>query len=384
MEAGDAGAMFVEGRGEMATGFVWDERYAWHDTGHAAGSMPAGGFVEPEEHVESPESKRRFRSLLEVSGLLDELVRVRPRLATVEELCRFHDIEYVRKIEALSAAGGGMAGVQTPLGPGGYEIARLAVGGCIEAVDAVLDGEMDNAYALVRPPGHHAERAEARGFCIFGSTALAAMHARKARGLDRVAVVDWDVHHGNGTEQAFYADPSVLTVSIHQSRNFPLGSGDAEDTGVGEGKGYNINVPLPPGSGEGTYLAAFERVVVPALLAHRPALILVASGLDASVVDPLGRMMLHSRAYRRMTRLLMDAADEICERRIVMCHEGGYSTSYVPFCGLAVIEELSGIKTEVEDPFLREFELRGYQDLQPHQESVIQAAADRVSLITPT
>ena len=367
----------------MATGFVWDERYAWHDTGHAAGSMPAGGFVEPEEHVESPESKRRLRSLLEVSGLLDELVWVRPRPATVEELCRFHDVGYVRYIEELGEAGGGMAGIQTPLGPGGYEIARHAAGGCIEAVDAVLDGRVENAYALVRPPGHHAERAEARGFCIFGNTALAAMHAREARGLSRVAIVDWDVHHGNGTEEAFYEDPNVLTISLHQDRNFPLDSGDAEDTGAGEGEGYNVNVPLPPGSGEGAYLAAFDRVVVPALWAYRPALILVASGLDASAVDPLGRMMLHSGTYRQMTRLLMDAANETCEGRVVMCHEGGYSTSYVPFCGLAVMEELSGTKTEVEDPFLREFELRGYQKLQPHQESVVQAAADRVAAITP-
>ena len=370
----------MEGVG-VTTGFVWNERYAWHDTGHAAGSMPSGGFVEPEEHVESPESKRRFRGLLEVSGLLEDLVRIKPRPATVEELRRFHEAGYVRKIEELSNAGGGMAGIQTPLGPGGYEIARLAAGGCIEAVDAVLDGRVDNAYALVRPPGHHAEGAEARGFCIFGNTALAAIHAREARGLARVAIVDWDVHHGNGTEKAFYADPKVLTVSLHQARNFPLDSGDAEDIGAGEGEGYNVNVPLPPGSGEGAYLAAFERVVVPALRAHRPALILVASGLDASVVDPLGRMMLYSETYRRMTRILMDSADELCEGRIVMCHEGGYSTSYVPFCGLAVIEELSGTKTEVEDPFLREFELRGYQELQPHQESVIQAAADRVSLM---
>ena len=344
--------------------------------------MPAGGFVEPEEHVESPESKRRLRSLLEVSGLLDGLVGVRPRLATVEELCRFHDQEYVWKIEALSDAGGRMAGIQTPLGPGGYEIARLAAGGCIEAVDAVLDGRVENAYALVRPPGHHAERAEARGFCIFGNTALAAMHAREARDLGRVAVVDWDVHHGNGTEEAFYADSNVLTVSLHQARNFPLDSGDAEDTGIGEGEGYNVNVPLPPGSGEGAYLSAFEHVVIPALLAYRPALILVASGLDASAVDPLGRMMLHSGTYRQMIRILMEIADEICGGRIVMCHEGGYSTSYVPFCGLAIIEELSGTKTEVKDPFLREFELRGYQELQPHQESVVHDAADRVAAIT--
>jgi acetoin utilization deacetylase AcuC-like enzyme len=175
----------------------------WHDTGHAGGSVPAGGFVEPAEHVETPAPKRRFRNLVEVSGLLERLVPISPRPATVEELVRFHRRDYVERIEALSVGNGGDAGELTPFGPGSYEIARLAVGGCIAAVDAVIDGRVDNAYAPVRPSGHHAEADLGRGFCIFGSVALSAMHAREARGLSRVAVVDWDVHHGNGTEQAF-------------------------------------------------------------------------------------------------------------------------------------------------------------------------------------
>lgn len=355
----------------MTTGWVWHERYAWHDTGHGAGALPVSEVIEPEDHVESPASKRRFRNLVEVSGLLDELVRVPPRKATEEELLRFHTREYVDSIKVLSSSTGGRSDIETQVGLGSYEIARLAAGGCIEAVDAVLDGCVENAYALVRPPGHHAERDRSRGFCIFGNTALAALHAQEARGLERVAIVDWDVHHGNGTEQAFYEDPAVLTISLHQDNNFPVGSGRAEDTGSGAGEGRNINVPLPPGSGVGAYVAAFERIVAPALRGHRPELIMVASGFDASALDPLGRQMLHSEGYRRLTRILLRVADEVCDGRIVICHEGGYSTAYVPFCGLAVLEELSGIKTGVEDPFLKELKQWDGQDLQPHQESVI-------------
>lgn len=361
----------------MATGWVWQERYAWHDAGHGAGALPVSEVVEPEDHVESAASKRRFRNLVEVSGLLDRLVAIPPRPATEEELFRFHAPEYVAGIRELSASGGGRSDVETHVGRGSYEIALLAVGGCIEAVDAVLDGRVKNAYALVRPPGHHAGSDRSCGFCIFANTALAAMHARKARGLSRVAIVDWDVHHGNGTEEAFYEDPSVLTVSLHQDNNFPVGSGKAEHAGAAEGEGYNLNVPLPPGSGEGAYVAAFERVVDPALRSFRPELVLVASGFDASALDPMGRQMLHSEAYRRLTRILMEVADEVCEGRLVMCHEGGYSTSYVPFCGLAVVEELSGIGTGVEDPFLAELESWAYHDLQAHQDAVISALEER-------
>lgn len=368
----------------MNTGWVWHEHYAWHDTGHAAGYVTSGGMVEPDEHAESSSSKRRFYGLVEVSGLANELVRIVPRAATPEELLRFHTREYMERIAALSNAGGGEAGEHAPLGPGSYEIALLSAGGCIEAVDAVLDGRADNAYALVRPPGHHAEADRARGFCFFANTALAAMHAREARGLSRVVVVDWDVHHGNGTEKAFYEDSSVLTISLHQDNNYPANSGCVGNTGDGEGEGYNVNVPLPPGSGDGAYLAAFERVVVPALRAYRPELILIASGFDASALDPLGRMMLHSGSYRRMTRFVMDIAEDVCAGRVVACHEGGYSAAYVPFCGLAVVEELSGVKTGAEDPFLEIFSGLGYQGLQPHQETVIATAERNLTLIVPS
>jgi acetoin utilization deacetylase AcuC-like enzyme len=359
----------------MTTGLVWDERYMWWDTGHAAAFIPAGGWVEPDLHAENPLTKRRLRNLLEVSGLIQHLVPVAPRAATDAELERFHTPEYVASMRALSAERGGDAGELTPFGPGGFEIAALAAGGCMTAVDAVLDGAVDNAYALVRPPGHHAERDLGRGFCMFGNTALAALHAREARGLDRVAIVDWDVHHGNGTQQAFWTDPTVLAVSIHQDGYYPPGSGGVDEIGEGPGAGFTINVPLPAGSGVGAYVAALERVVAPALRAFAPDLVLVASGLDASALDPLARQQVHSDGFRALVRIVLDVAAECCAGRLVLCHEGGYSSAYVPFCGLAVIEELSGRRTAVEDPFLPIFEGIPGQELQPHQDEAIGRAA---------
>ena len=163
----------------MSTGFLWDERYAWHDTGTGSGFMSAGGLVEPEMHGESPATKRRFRNLLEVTGLLDQCVQLRARPATDEEILRLHAPEYVQRIKDLSAAGGGDGGELAPFGANGFEVAALAAGGAMTATEAVMRGDVDNAYALVRPPGHHAERDLGRGFCIFGNTALAALHARE-------------------------------------------------------------------------------------------------------------------------------------------------------------------------------------------------------------
>lgn len=358
----------------MATGWICEERYFWHDTRSAGAFLPAGGFVQPDTHSENPETKRRFRNLVEISGLLAQLTQIAPRSATEEEILRFHTREYLERIKAESADNGGDAGELTPFAPGSYEIALLAVGGCLTAIDAVLDGTVDNAYALVRPPGHHAESDIGRGFCIFANAALGAMHAREARELSRVAVVDWDVHHGNGTQKAFWTDPSVLAVSIHQDNNYPPDSGLVGDIGEGEGEGYTLNIPLPPGSGTGAYVATFERVVGSALRAFKPELIIVASGLDANAQDPLAHMLVHSAGFKRMTRVLMDVADDVCEGRLVMTHEGGYSTAYVPFCGLAVMEELSGISSGVEDPYLELYEGMGGQELQPHQEEAIVAA----------
>ena len=360
---------------ELATGFVWHELYMWHDTGTGALVMPAGLTVQPLGHIESPEGKRRIRNLVEVSGLMDHLVQLKPRPATEDQILRLHTREYVERIKKMSSEMGGDAGEETPFGRGSYEIALLAAGGCITAVDAVLDGTVDNAYALVRPPGHHAEKDQGRGFCIFGNTALAAMHARQARGVARVAIVDWDVHHGNGTEHAFYSDPTVLTISVHQDNNYPPSSGALSDTGSGAGEGYNVNVPLPPGSGVGAYAATFERVVAPALTAFRPELILIASGLDASAMDPLASMMMTSDGYRTLTRTVLAVARDVCGGRVVACHEGGYSPAYVPYCGLAVIEEMAGVKTGLEDPLLELLAAMGGQDIQPHQEAVVREAA---------
>jgi acetoin utilization deacetylase AcuC-like enzyme len=356
------------------TGLAWHELLMWHDTGHAAQWVSPGLTVEPDEHVESPAAKRRIRNLLDVSGVLAQLTPIEPRAATVEELERFHTPAYVARVRAASDASGGDAGESAPFGRGGFEIASLAAGACLAAVDAVVDGAVDNAYALVRPPGHHAEPDRGVGSCIFGNVALAAMHARQARGLGRVAIVDWDVHHGNGTQLAFWTDPTVLVVSVHQDSFYPPGSGHVTETGEADGAGLTVNVPLPPGSGVGAYVAAFERVVVPALRSFRPELVLVASGLDACAIDPQGRMLMHSDGYRALTRLVAAAATDLCGGRLVLCHEGGYSSAYAPYCALAIIEELSGIDSGIADPFLPVFEVMAGQVLAPHQAAAIQEA----------
>jgi acetoin utilization deacetylase AcuC-like enzyme len=350
----------------------------WHDTGTSAWVTPAGLTVEPLGHIENADGKRRIHNLVEVSGLIDHLVQLKPRMATEDEVLRLHTREYMDRIKKASGEMGGDAGDLTPFGTGSYDIALLAAGGCMTAVDAVLDGDVDNAYALVRPPGHHAERDTGRGFCIFANIALAAVHARQARGLSRVAIVDWDVHHGNGTEHAFYADPSVLTISIHQDNNYPPSSGAIGDTGSGAGEGYNINIPLPAGSGVGAYVATFDRVVAPALRAFRPELILIASGLDASAMDPLASMMMTSDGYRQLTHTMLDVARDVCAGRLVACHEGGYSPAYVPYCGLAILEELAGVRSGLADPLLELLAGFGGQDLQPHQEAVIREASKLV------
>ncbi len=210
---------------------------------------------------------------------------------------------------------------------------------------------------------------------------MAIQHGRAVHGLRRVAVVDWDVHHGNGTQAAFYEDRETLTISLHADNLFPANSGTLSEQGAGKGVGSNLNVPLPPGSGDGAYLDAINRVVLPALQRFKPDLIVVACGFDASAADPLGRMMVTSDCYARMTALLMAAADQLCHGRIVMTHEGGYSAHYVPYCGLAVLETLSGVKTGVVDPFLTQFQAFGQQALQPHQKAAVDAAAALVANI---
>ncbi len=337
------------------TAFFFDELSLWHSASQHALFLPVGGWVQPPAgggHAESPESKRRLKNLMDVSGLTRQLDLRSAEPASEQDLLRVHPEHYLQRFKALSDAGGGELGDHAPIGPGSYEIARLSAGMAMAAVDCVLRGEADNAYSLSRPPGHHCLADQAMGFCMLANIPIAIEAARARHGIERVAVVDWDVHHGNGTQAIYEERGDVLSVSLHQENCFPPGYGGVADRGRGAGLGANLNVPLPAGSGHDAYLQALDEIVLPALRRFRPQLIIVACGYDANAVDPLARMLLHSGSFRAMTARLREAAEQLCDGRLVLVHEGGYAEAYVPFCGLAVLEELSGIRTAVEDPLL--------------------------------
>ncbi len=336
----------------MKTGFLYDESYFWHDTGNGALFLPPGEWIEADEHGENPKSKRRVKNLLERSGFIKHLSVITPRPATREKIELNHTPSYVDKVKQLSNLTGGDAGELALVGRGSYEIALLSTGGAITSVDQVMEGKVHNIYALTRPPGHHAEKEQGMGFCLFNNVAIAANYAREKYGLKRIMILDWDVHHGNGTESAFYNDPDILFVSLHQEYNFPPDRGSAEDIGEGEGKGYNVNIPLPAGTGNAGYIYALETVVVPIADHFKPELIIVSAGQDASVFDPLAQMMVTADGFGMISSVVKHLAERHCDGRLVACHEGGYSPSYVPFCTLRIIESLSGLQSKVsQDPF---------------------------------
>ncbi len=338
----------------VGTAFFHDELCLWHSTGEAVLFLPVGGWLQPLAgggHPESPESKRRFKSLLDVSGLSGQLSVRSAQPVTDEDILRVHTPDYVARFKELSQGRGGEIGPEALFSHGGFEIAALSAGLAKRAVADVLTGEVRNAYSMSRPPGHHALRDQGMGFCLLSNIAIAVESAKAEHGLGRVAVLDWDVHHGNGTQAIFYDRSDVLTISLHQENCFPTDSGPVEERGEGDGLGYNVNVPLPPGSGHEAYLHAMQQIVLSTLRDYRPEMIIVASGLDANAVDPLARQMLHSGSFRELTRLVTELADEICDGKVVAVHEGGYAESAVPFCGLAIVETLSGIRTTVADPF---------------------------------
>lgn len=341
-------------RSAERTGLVFHDRYLQHNTGIARAGSPMRPypFAEPEPHISSPRTVGRAKHLLDLSGLGAELRAIPAWYATEDDLHLVHTADYIRHVRRVAEDGGGDAGVNAPLGPDGYDIARLAAGGAMSGVDAVLNREVESAYVLVRPPGHHATPDRGMGFCIFNNVAVAARHAQRAHGLRRVAILDWDVHHGNGTQDVFYDDPDVLFISLHQEGLFPADSGLVEQVGGERGRGATVNVPLPPGSGDATYEAVMERVVAPIVRQFDPELLLVSCGLDASAFDPLGRMNLSSAAYREMTEMAEALAEACCDGRLVVVHEGGYSQTYVPACTLAVIEALADVDTPWPDPAL--------------------------------
>ncbi|WP_299589824.1 class II histone deacetylase [uncultured Tateyamaria sp.] len=340
----------------MSTGFYWDERTMWHAGGNYAFTVPLGGLVQPLAAgglPESPETKRRLKNLMDVTGLTHDLSVSSAPEATPDQLRRVHTDRYLTAFKEMSDAGGGEIGHHAPFARGGFELAALSAGLTTAAVAAVLEGHHENAYALSRPPGHHCLADAPMGFCLLANIAIAIEAAKASRPDLRVAVVDWDVHHGNGTEAIFYDRADVLTLSIHQEGNYPLDTGGIDARGTGAGEGHNINVPLPAGAGHTAYLHAIDRIVAPALTAYAPDLIIVACGYDAGAVDPLARMLATADTFRAMTHRLKSLAEQLCDGKLVLSHEGGYSEIYAPFCGHATLEALSGSAKTAPDPMAR-------------------------------
>jgi acetoin utilization deacetylase AcuC-like enzyme len=367
----------------LKTGYTYHELFAWHDTGTNAGffpSDPAAG-LQPFINYENSETKRRIHELIVVSGLAAKLERFEPSQASDDQLALVHPRSYLAHLKEVSAQrlGGDAGDGETPLAKGGYEIGAMAVGAVTEMVRRSLAGEIDNGYALVRPPGHHAIKSGGMGYCLFSNIGVALSVAKAERPDLRVAVVDWDVHHGNGTQDIFYDDPNVLTISLHQEQLYPRDSGFRSEKGAAGAVGTNINIPLPAGTGNGGYIYAFEQVVAPAIAKFKPDLIVVASGFDSCVYDPLGRMMVTADGYAKLTRILMNAAADVGHNRVVIAHEGGYNAIYSPFCGLFVLQELSGHKL-LADPFNHVENYPG-QALYPHQKVEIDAAALSLELV---
>lgn len=335
----------------------WDARVLDHDTGSGFWeAAPSALLAEPELHPESAPRIRNMKAVLERGPVADAVVWRPGRLATEAELTTVHSESYVREVRELTERGGTARQwltSTTTVAPGSWEPLLAAAGTCLAAVDAVLDGDCATAYALVRPPGHHAQPGQADGYCVFGHAALAAQRARD-RGVARVAVVDWDVHHGNGTQECFYDRSDVLTVSLHMAHGawgatHPQ-TGAPDELGRGAGLGHNINVELPVGAGDRAYADAFERVVAPVLREFRPGLIVAASGQDASAFDANGRHNVTMAGFHRIGTLLGQLAGELTGGRLVLTQEGGYARSYAAYCLHATVEGLLGRAPSLADP----------------------------------
>ena len=293
------------------TGLVYHDDYLKH--------------VTPPWHPEQPERVAAVAEHLRQTGICDRTTSIDAAPAQVESIAEVHSRDYIQAVEATSRLGGLLDAGDTLVCPDSCAVARLAVGGVLAAADAVMAGEVQNAFCVVRPPGHHARPAQGMGFCIFGNVAIAARHLQRRHGLERILVVDWDVHHGNGTQEAFYEDPTVLYFSVHRYGSFFPGSGSAEERGSGPGEGFTINVPLWAGAGCEDFLGAFNRELVPAAEEFRPEFVLISAGFDAHRDDPLGGMALATEDYGALARVVGDIAEEHCGGRMVAALEGGYN-----------------------------------------------------------
>ena len=292
------------------TGFVYHEDYLRHDTGNA--------------HPESPKRLIHLLEYLKNTETLMELELIKPYNPSAKWIMEVHSPDYVKSIEEACKNGVEMLDADTTISRDSYDVALLAVGGVLAAVDAVIKNTIKNAFCAVRPPGHHAEHERAMGFCIINNNAVATKYIQKKHDLKRVLIVDWDAHHGNGTQSSFYQDPAVYYFSIHQFPHYP-GTGKEDETGEKEGTGFTLNMPMAAGSGDLEYLEAFQNILYPAAEKFSPDFILISAGFDGHKDDPLSNLNLSTAGYQKLTRIILNLAEECCGGRVVSILEGGYN-----------------------------------------------------------
>jgi acetoin utilization deacetylase AcuC-like enzyme len=320
------------------TGIVKDRRYLRHGADFS--------------HPETPQRLVSIYEMLDNPDMAWKYSGIDAREATLQELERVHEAGYIASIAATAGGAMFMLDPDTVATAETYEVARLAAGGAMNAVDSVVSREVDNAFALIRPPGHHAQPETAAGFCIFNNIAVAARHALSRHKIERILIVDWDLHHGNGTQEIFYNDRQVLYFSTHQWPGYP-GTGALEEMGRGEGLGYTLNVPLKSGADDAFYLRLFREILSPVALAFQPEIILVSAGFDIYVGDPLGDMRVTPEGFACLTRVLMNLAEACCGGRLVMVLEGGYHIQGLTKSVRAVLQELLGETWVKEEALVR-------------------------------
>ncbi len=301
----------------------------------------------PDDHPERPE---RLAAVAEaIAARADALSPIPPRLAEPAEILRVHGTEHLERIAEAARRGPLRLDADTYVAPSSFEVARLAAGGAIDLARKVVRGEVRNGFAAVRPPGHHAEAGRAMGFCLFNNVAIAARALQAEEGVERILILDWDVHHGNGTQHSFEEDPSVLYFSTHQFPFYP-GTGDHGEVGVGKGAGATLNVPMPAGCGDPEYVGVFQRIVVPVTRHFRPDVILISCGFDAHRDDPLAAMNVSGDGFRAMARIMRAVADEVCQGRLALVLEGGYAASGLRAGTEAILGALLEESTPAPDP----------------------------------